>query len=116
MCLQTTYVLNSDVFLPTRPTHALSLPGRGLALRPERVYTPIKLIFAHFSTLQDMCICMLSVDGPSLENGQFFPREAGKVHGALVVLFPPESANREHHVVDLCEERLGVGHPHVPEA
>ena len=26
------------------------------------------------SALQDMCICMLSVDDPSLKNGQFFPR------------------------------------------
>ena len=42
--------------------------------------------------------------------------EAGKVHWAHVVQFPPEGANREHHVVGLCEERLGVGDPHVPEA
>ena len=41
---------------------------------------------------------------------------AGTVDRALVVQFPPEGANREHHVVGLCEERLGVGDPHVPEA
>ena len=74
VCLQTIYGLNSGVFLSTPPTYALSLLGRGLALRPERVYTPIDLIFAHLSALQDMCICMLSVDDPSLMNGQFFPR------------------------------------------
>ena len=44
------------------------------------------------------------------------PLEARKVHRALVVQFPPDGANREHHVVGLCEERLGVGDPHVPEA
>ena len=74
VCLQTIYVLNSGVFLSTPPTYALSLPGRGLALRPERVYTLIDLIFAHCSALQDMCICMLSVDDPSLKNGPFCPR------------------------------------------
>ena len=42
--------------------------------------------------------------------------EAGGVHRAFVIQFPPEGANREHHVVGLCEERLGVGEPHVPEA
>ena len=42
--------------------------------------------------------------------------EAGKVHRALVVQFPPEGANREHHVVGLGEELLGVGDTHVPEA
>ena len=42
--------------------------------------------------------------------------EAGKVRRALVVQLPPESANREHHVVGFCEECLGVGDPHVPEA
>ena len=42
--------------------------------------------------------------------------EAGDVHRAFVIRLPPEGANREHHVVGLCEERLGVGDPHVPEA
>ena len=42
--------------------------------------------------------------------------EAGEVHRAFVIQFPPEGANREHTVVGLCEERLGVGDPHVPEA
>ena len=42
--------------------------------------------------------------------------EAGEVHRAFFIQFPPEGVNREHHVVDLCEERLGVGDPHVPEA
>ena len=42
--------------------------------------------------------------------------EAGEVHRVLVVQFPPEGANRKHHVVGLGEERLGVGDPHVPEA
>ena len=42
--------------------------------------------------------------------------EAGEVHQAFVIQFPPEGANREHHVVGLCEERLGVGDPHVSEA
>ena len=42
--------------------------------------------------------------------------EAGKVHWTLVVQFPPEGANREHHVVGLYEERLRVGDPQIPEA
>ena len=42
--------------------------------------------------------------------------EAGEVHRAFVIQFPPEGANREHYVVGLCEERLGVGDPHVREA
>ena len=42
--------------------------------------------------------------------------EAGKVHRALVVHFPPEGANREHHIMGLCDERLGVGDPHVQNA
>ena len=42
--------------------------------------------------------------------------EAGEVHRAFVIQFPPEGANRDHHVVGLCEERLGVGDPHVREA
>ena len=42
--------------------------------------------------------------------------EAGEVHRAFVIQFPSEGANREHHVVGLCEEHLGVGDPHVPEA
>ena len=42
--------------------------------------------------------------------------KAGEVHRAFVIQFPPEGANRKHHVVGLREERLGVGDPHVPEA
>ena len=42
--------------------------------------------------------------------------EAGEVHRAFVIQFPPEGATREHHVVGLCEERLGIRDPHVPEA
>ena len=42
--------------------------------------------------------------------------EAWEVHRAFVIQFSPEGANWEHHVVGLCEERLGVGDPHVPEA
>ena len=42
--------------------------------------------------------------------------EAGEVHQAFVIQFPPEGANRKHHVVGVCEERLGVGDSHVPEA
>ena len=42
--------------------------------------------------------------------------EAREVHRASVIQFPPEGANRKHHVVGLCEERLGVGDVHVPEA
>ena len=73
VCLQTIYGLDLGAFLATPPANALSLPGRGLALRPGGVYTPIDLIFAHFSALQDMCICMLSVNDPSLKYGQFLP-------------------------------------------
>ena len=40
--------------------------------------------------------------------------EASEVHRAFVIQFLPESANCEHHVMGLCEERLGVGD--VPEA
>ena len=42
--------------------------------------------------------------------------EAWEVHRAFVIQFPPEGANWEHHDVGHCEERLGVGDPHVPEA
>ena len=42
--------------------------------------------------------------------------EAGEVHRAFVVQFPPEGANRKHHVVNLYEECLGFGDPHIPEA
>ena len=42
--------------------------------------------------------------------------EAGKVDQAFVIQFPPEGANRKHHVVGLREEHLGVGDPHVREA
>ena len=42
--------------------------------------------------------------------------EAGEVHRAFVIQFPPEGANRDHHVPGLCEERLGVGDPHIGEA
>ena len=42
--------------------------------------------------------------------------DAGEVQRAFVIQFPPKGANREHHVVGLCEERLGVGDPHVPVA
>ena len=42
--------------------------------------------------------------------------EAGKVHRAFVIQFPPEGANCEHHVVGLREERLDVGDPHLPDA
>ena len=42
--------------------------------------------------------------------------EAWEVHRAFVIQFSQEGANCEHHVVGLCEERLGVGDPHVPEA
>ena len=42
--------------------------------------------------------------------------EAGEVHRAFVIQFPPEGANLEHHVVGLREESLGVWDPHVPEA
>ena len=44
------------------------------------------------------------------------PLGAREVLGLFVIQFPPEGANRKHHVVGLCEERLGVGDPHVPEA
>ena len=85
VCLQTIYGLDSGVFLSNPPAYALFLPGRGLALRPERVYTPIDLIFAQFSALQDMCICMLSVNDPSLKYGQFLPPRghASEYEGAL---------------------------------
>ena len=42
--------------------------------------------------------------------------EAGEVHRAFVIQFPPEDVNREHHFVGLYKEPLGVGDPHVPEA
>ena len=42
--------------------------------------------------------------------------EAGKVQRALVVQLSQEGAICERHVVGLCEERLGVGDPHVAEA
>ena len=85
VCLQTIYGLDSGVFLSTPPAYASCLPGRGLALRPERVYTPIDLIFAHFLAPQDMCICMLSVNDPSLKYGQFFPPKTheSEYEGAL---------------------------------
>ena len=72
MCLQTIYGLKSGVLLSTL-LH-MPYPDRGLALYPECVYTPIYPFLAHFSALQDMCICMLSVLGPSLKYGPFPPR------------------------------------------
>ena len=56
------------------PAYALHQPGRGLALCPECVYTPIYPFIAYFSDLQDMCICMWGVIGPSLKYGPFCPR------------------------------------------
>ena len=57
--------------------------------------------------------------GPVRDLGDVAPEdrlEAGEVHRGLVIQLPPEGVNREHHVVGLREERLGVGDPHVPEA
>ena len=73
VCLQTLSGLDSGIFLSAPPAYALSLPGRGLVLRPERVYTPLDLIFAQVSALQDMGICMLGVNDPSLKYEQFLP-------------------------------------------
>ena len=39
-----------------------------------------------------------------------------RLEARKVVKLSLEGANRKHQVVGLCEERLGVGDPHVPEA
>ena len=74
VCLQTIYGLDSGIFLSIPPAYALSLTRRGLALCPERVYTPIKLIFAHFSAPPGYVHGMWSINNPSLKYDSFFPR------------------------------------------
>ena len=74
VCLETIYGLHSGVFLPTL-LH-LPYPDRGVVSRSiqsvfTRLFTPL---IASFSAPQDMCICMLSLVGPSLRCGLFFPR------------------------------------------
>ena len=73
VCLQTIYGLNSGVFLSTL-LHML-YPDRGVVWRSvqsvfTRLFTPL---IACFSVPQDMCVCMLSIIGPSLKCGLFFP-------------------------------------------
>ena len=74
VCLETIYGLNSGVVLSTL-LH-LPYPDRGVVWRSiqsvfTRLFTPL---IASFSAPQDMCICMLSLVGPSLGCGLFFPR------------------------------------------
>ena len=72
VCLQTIYGLDSGIFLSTL-LH-LPYPDRGVVWRSfQSVFTHLfTQIVACFSALQDMCICMLSVIGPSLRDGLFF--------------------------------------------
>ena len=72
-CVATIYGLNSGVFLPTL-LH-MPYPNRGVVWRSiqsvfTRLFTPL---IACFSVPQDMCVCMLSVIGPSLRCGLFSP-------------------------------------------
>ena len=72
-CVATIYGLNSGVFLSTL-LH-MPYPNRGVVWRSiqsvfTRLFTPL---IACFSVPQDMCVCMLSVIGPSLRCGLFFP-------------------------------------------
>ena len=72
-CVATIYGLNSGVFLPT--VLHMPFPNRGVVWRSiqsvfTRLFTPL---IACFSVTQDMCVCMLSVIGPSLKCGLFFP-------------------------------------------
>ena len=83
--LQTIYGLNSGVFLSTL-LH-MPYPNRGVVWRSiQSVFTRLFTLFiAYFSALQDMCICMFSVNGPSLKYGLFFPPKGCKLEyeGAL---------------------------------
>ena len=72
VCLETVHGLNSGVCLPTL-LH-MPYPNRGVVWRSiqsvfTRLFTPL---IACFSVPQDMCVCMLSVIGPSLRCGLFF--------------------------------------------
>ena len=74
VCLETIYGLNSGVFLSTL-LHCLILTGAWFGALSRvclRAYLPHLLLI--FLPLQDMCICMLSLVGPSLRCGLFFPR------------------------------------------
>ena len=85
VCLQTIYGLNRGVFLSTLLHIPYPDQGVVLAIYSECVYTPIYLFLAHFSALQDMCICMLSVVSPSLRYGLFSPPKGheSEYEGAL---------------------------------
>ena len=72
VCLQTIYGLNSGHILSTL-LH-MPYPNQGVVWRSiqsvfTRLFTPL---IACFSVPQDMCVCMLSVIGPSLRCGLFF--------------------------------------------
>ena len=72
-CVATIYGLNSGVFLPTL-LH-MPYPNRGVVWRSiqsvfTRLFTPL---IACFAVPQDMCVFVLSVIGPSLRCGLFFP-------------------------------------------
>ena len=85
VCLQTTYGLNSGVFLSIL-LH-IPYPDRGVVWRSIQsvFYTPIYLFLAPFSAPQDMCICMLGVVSPSPRYGLFFPPKGheSEYEGAL---------------------------------
>ena len=73
VCLQTIYGLDSGVFLSTL-LH-MPHPNRGGAWHSvQSVFTRLFTRLLLFSVLQDMCICMLGVIGPSLKYGPFCPR------------------------------------------
>ena len=71
VCLETIYGLNSGVFLSTL-LHCLILTVAWFGALSRACLHAYLPIFACFSALQDMCICMLNVISPSLRDGLLF--------------------------------------------
>ena len=73
VCLETIYGLNSGVFLSTL-LHCLILTVAWFgALFRVCLHAYLSRLLLLFLPPQDMCICMLSLVGPSLRCGLFFP-------------------------------------------
>ena len=84
VCLETIYGLNSGVFLSTL-LHCLILTVAWFgALFRVCLHAYLPSLLLAFPPLQDMCICMLSLVGPSLRCGLFFPRgDANRIQRRL---------------------------------
>ena len=79
MCLQTIYGLNSGVFLST-PLH-MPYPnqGRGLALCPECVYTPIYPVYCLLFCPPGYVPLYVAYYQPISAYGRFFPPEGMRI-------------------------------------